>query len=304
MTQAFATRMPRGFSWVWLAIAAVALTPATLQAQSSPAAKDDKKAPVEDAKEEDPAPAPTEQVFVDPNAKKALTVFNPLTFQGPGMKVMGAGDDKVKIQGMAGRSVNIEPDYIKRYVEFFAAELTKRENLNAVLNPPANLKPNDAPSRALERAVDSLNKPIIDGKANDNKEFLAVYYQTLFEFLARQAARAQPQLPLPDRRHDRPGDGGQPESRRPRPLHQPAQEARPARLGEALGRSRAHERHPARRGQPRRGQGEPGGRCLDRVARKRPEAPLAGPDACPRGARVAPRGDRQSRGRSTPPRSP
>ena len=181
MTQAFASRIPREFSWVWLAIVAVALTPASLTAQSSPAAKDDKKPPVDGAKGDDPDPAPTEQVFVDPNAKKALTVFNPLTFPGPALRVGAAGDDRSKMQGMAARSINIDPEFIKRYIEFFAIELTKRENLNAVLNPPATMRPLDPASRALERAVDALNKPIIDAKANDNKEFLAVYYRTMFE---------------------------------------------------------------------------------------------------------------------------
>jgi hypothetical protein len=181
MTQAFATRMPRGFSWVWLTIVAVALTPASLSAQSPPAAKDDKKPPIDEAKGDDPDPAPTGQVFVDPNAKKALTVFNPLNFPGTPLKIGMAGDDRSKIQGMVGRTTNIEPDFIKRYVEFFAIELTRRENLNAVLNPPANARPGDPALRKLELAVDALNKPVIDAKANDNKEFLRIYYQTLFD---------------------------------------------------------------------------------------------------------------------------
>jgi hypothetical protein len=185
MTQAFATRMPRGYSWVWLAIVAVALIPSFLAAQSPPTAKDDKKPPVEEEKGDEPAPPPppTDQVFVDPNAKKALTVFNELYHRGMDLKLAVANDDLAKIQGMAGRSTNIDPDFIKRYVEYFAIQLTRKENLNAVLNPTAPARPNDPkdPSRGLERAVDALNKPIINGKANDNKDFLAIYYRTLFE---------------------------------------------------------------------------------------------------------------------------
>jgi hypothetical protein len=180
MTQAFATRMPRGFSWVWLAIVVVALMPSSVRAQFPETDKDDKKPPVEQAKKDEPEPAPSEQKFIDPAAKKALSVFNPLTFQGSPMKV-GATGDTSKIQGMGARLTNIDPDFIKKYIEFFAIELTKRDNLNAVLNPSPSLKPNDPPSRALERAVDALNKPIIDAKAYDNKEFLSVYYRTLFE---------------------------------------------------------------------------------------------------------------------------
>jgi hypothetical protein len=178
MTQAFATRMPRGFSWVWLAIATLALWPASVAAQPP---GDDKKPPVDEAKKDDPEPAPTEQVFVDPGAKKALTVFNPMNYNGRPIKVGGSGDDGSKIQNIASRLMNIDPDFMKNYIEFFTVELTKRENLNAVLNPPANLKPLDPASRALEKAVAALNKPIIDAKAIGNPEFLNVYERLLFE---------------------------------------------------------------------------------------------------------------------------
>lgn len=179
MTQAFATRMPKGFSWVWLAIVAVMLTPSSLLAQP-PAAKDDNKPPIEEPKGDEPEPEPTEQIFIDPSAKKALTVFNPMTFQGVPLRIGRAPDDRSSIQNMTARSINLDQDFIKRYIEFFAIELTKRENLNAILNPPPSMKPADWPARALERAVDALNKPIIDAKANDNREFLDFYYRALF----------------------------------------------------------------------------------------------------------------------------
>jgi hypothetical protein len=184
MTQAFATRMPRGFSWVWLAIVAVAMMPSSLVAQVPDVDKDDKKPAGEPAKKDEPDPSPTEQVFVDPNAKKALAVFSPMINQGLGIKINpsnAAGDDRAKIQGMGARTTNIEPDFLRRYIDFLAIELTKRENLNAVLNPPPSQRPTDNQARALERAVDALNKPIIDAKANDNKEFLSAYYQAMFD---------------------------------------------------------------------------------------------------------------------------
>jgi hypothetical protein len=165
-----------------MAIMAVAVVPASLAAQTPPTPKDAPKPAADDAASgDDPEPAPTEQRFVDPNAKKALTVFNPLNFQGVPLRIAGSDDDRAKIQRMVGRTENTAPDFVKRFVEFFAVELTKRENLNAVLNPPANQKASDPPARALERAVDGLNKPLIDAKANDNKDFLNLYYKTLFE---------------------------------------------------------------------------------------------------------------------------
>ena len=182
MIQANATTMPRWFSGVCLAIVAVFVsTSGSISAQTTPAPAADKKPPVSEPKTDVPDASTSADVFVDPNAKKALTIFNPLNFVGAAMKVGGAGDDRARVQSMASRATNVDPDFLKRFIEFFAVELTRRDNLNAVLNPPANLKYSDAPSRALERAVDALNKPIIDAKANDNKEFLSLYSRLLFE---------------------------------------------------------------------------------------------------------------------------
>jgi hypothetical protein len=185
MIHALAPRMPRGFSWVWSAIVAVAWAPSLVVAQTAPPATGEAKPRPDDQKpapKEEPADeAPDVEVFVDPNAKKALTTFNPLLYSGPQIKVANAGDDRARVQNMAARAVNTDPDFIKRYVEFFAVELTKRDNLNAVLNPPASQKPGAPESRYLERAVDALTKPIIDGKANENGEFLTVYRRALFE---------------------------------------------------------------------------------------------------------------------------
>ena len=186
MIQAFATRMPRGSSWIWPAIVAVAMSPSTVPAQTPPVPGGDKTAPADDAKpaaKADDDPQPTAEVFMVPNAREALTVFNPLIFPGPPIRVniAGTGDDRSKIQSMTARTLNIDADFLKRYVEYFAIELTKRDNLNAVLNPPQNQKPTDAPARGLERAVDALNKPIIDGKANNNPQFLTIYTRALFD---------------------------------------------------------------------------------------------------------------------------
>lgn len=181
MIQAYATRMPSRFSWVWLSIVAVSLTPASLSAQVAPPPKDGTNPPAGTLKPDDAPPAQGEEVFVDPNAKKALTVFNPLTFVGPPIKVGTSGDDRSKVQSMAGRATNLDPDFLKRYIEWFTVELTRRDNLNAILNPPPSLKPSDQAARGVERAVDGLTKPIIDARANDNREFLVTYERLLFE---------------------------------------------------------------------------------------------------------------------------
>jgi hypothetical protein len=183
MIQALAPRMPRGFSWVWLAVVAIAWAPLTTLAQSPTAPPGDDQAKVEDKKAaEKDVPAedePTTQIFTDPNAKKALSVFAPLNFAGPAMKA----DDRSKAQSIAAGTTNLDPGFLVRYVEFFAVELTRRDYLNALLNPPTGLKPNGMEVRGLERAVDALTMPMIvaRGQAIPNTEFLKVYTKTLFD---------------------------------------------------------------------------------------------------------------------------
>jgi hypothetical protein len=187
MIQALAPRMPRGFSWVWLAIVAIAWAPLTSLAQSPTAPPGDDKAQVEDKKAaEKDVPAddePATQIFTDPNAKKALSVFAPLNFAGPALKVGNAPDDRLKVQSMAARTINTDPAFLGRYVEFFAVELTRRDYLNALLNPPAGAKPGGVEVRGLERAVDALTMPMIVARAqaNPNTDFLNLYTKTLFE---------------------------------------------------------------------------------------------------------------------------
>ena len=187
MIQAFAPKMPRGCSWVWLAIAVVAFTPQLTIAQA-PAPKGEVKPPPEEAKPEvadDGADAgPTTEIFIDPNAKKALSIFNPLNFPpGQAIKIGNPPDDRSKVQNMAARGENTDPNFLKRFVEFFAVELSKRDNLNAILNPPPNANPNAPTSRALERAVDALIKPLEVARAStvNNVDFQNTYSRILFE---------------------------------------------------------------------------------------------------------------------------
>ncbi len=178
MIQAFAPRMPRGCSWVWLALALVALDPRTVAAQ---APKADEMPKAEEPQPEAQAPAePDAEVFVDPNAKKALSIFNPLNFPpGQTIRIGNPPDDRSRVQNMAARGENTDPAFLKRFVEYFAVELTKRDNLNAILNPGANPKPN----RALEVAVDALIKPLEVARAStvNNAEFEAAYSRVLFD---------------------------------------------------------------------------------------------------------------------------
>ncbi len=122
--------------------------------------------------------------FLDPNAKKALAIFNPLILPPGGtIRIGNPPDDRSKIQNMAARGENTDPIFLKRFVEYFAVELSKRDNLNAILNPPPNAKPGDPKARALELAVDALIKPLEVARANvvNNEDFVRTYSRVLFD---------------------------------------------------------------------------------------------------------------------------
>jgi len=189
MILAFAPRLPWGCSWIIPAALTLALVarPAVGQAPPPDAAK---PAPARgDAKPNEAGPAVDEpeaigtkgEVFIDPMAKKTLAIFAPLNYVGPPIKVGNPPDDRGRVQNMAARNENEDPAFLKRYVDYFAAELSSRSNLNGLLNPGPNPKPNDPATRGLERAVDALTKPLVDSRAVNNPGFLANYSRILFE---------------------------------------------------------------------------------------------------------------------------
>ncbi len=158
--------------------------PPSPDARKPAATKDAGVKPKADAKPADPEPenqGSKGEVFLDPNAKRTLAIFSPLTYVGPAIKIGNPPDDRSKIQNMAAKTENEDPALLKRYVDFFAAELSSRNNLNALLNPGPNPNPNAPAARGLERAVDALTKPIVDGRALGNAPFLANYSRILFE---------------------------------------------------------------------------------------------------------------------------
>jgi hypothetical protein len=189
MIQALAPRKPRGFSWVWLAIVVIAWAPGTAFAQTTSGPPGDDKAKVEekkaDEKPKDEAAddEPTTQIFTDPNARKALTIFGPLNYAGIPISVKtNPPDDRNEAQKMASRIINTDPVFLGRYVEYFAVELTRRDYLNALLNPPLNAKPDAPAARGLERALDALTMPMVIARAQTppNTDFMTAYTKALF----------------------------------------------------------------------------------------------------------------------------
>lgn len=190
MIQAFAPRLPRGCSWVMLVISGVVFTGPIASGQQ-PAKPATQPPPADQPADPAPQPAPADldkvdgkfERFVDPNAKRTLSIFDPVIYRGPAIRTMGAPNDLTKVQNMASRVENEDPAFIKRYIEYFAAELSKRDNINALMGQPPNLSPNSPAARGLERAVDALSRPIIDSRAQQppNLTFLNNYTRALFE---------------------------------------------------------------------------------------------------------------------------
>ena len=183
MVQAFAPRLPRGCSWMMLPIVSIAFAGQPLFGQNPPPA--DPKAAAKGAEEKpttDPADVdPEAEVFIDPNAKKLMAKFDVLTYTGPPIRVGANPDDRSKVLNMVAKNENLNTKFLKDYVDFFATELTKRDYINAIINPPASAPANSPQSRGLERAVDALTKPLVDAKYNKNAEFLREYNRILFE---------------------------------------------------------------------------------------------------------------------------
>lgn len=184
MIRALTPRLAGGFSWAPAAVLGLHLGGYAHAQEGRPAApKAD--TPAAAAKADDsPEPAgPGSKVerFVDPKAKPALEIFKPQNYTGPQLRTSGPGNVATRLQNMAARLENEDPALIKNYIDFYAAELTKRDNINALINPPASMKPDSPQARGLEKAVDALTRPIIDARANDNTTFLTNYARALFD---------------------------------------------------------------------------------------------------------------------------
>lgn len=195
MIQVLAPRVPRGWSRVWLPVAIATLVTASAWAQA-PGGSDPKAEPAKQAKGEpkpDAKPAggeaaevanlkPTavvQELYPDPQSKQAVQIFNPLPYPNPPLKMVGTPNDRQTVLSMAAGNLGVNPDLLRRYIDFYAAELTKKDNLNLFLNRPDNANPTNA--KAIERAVDDLVQPLLISRANNQPNFTTAYTRQLFE---------------------------------------------------------------------------------------------------------------------------
>ena len=82
-----------------------------------------------------------------------------------------------------GVNANIDQELIKRVVAAMAAKLTDRSNVQALVEPPANLNMNAPAMRGVQEATTTLLEPLFGAKSIKNQAFLTIYYRSLRDVL-------------------------------------------------------------------------------------------------------------------------
>jgi len=82
-----------------------------------------------------------------------------------------------------GVNANIDQALIKRVVAAMAAKLTDRNNVQALVEPPAGMNMNAPAMRGVQEATTALLEPLFGAKSIKNQAFLTIYYRSLRDAL-------------------------------------------------------------------------------------------------------------------------
>jgi hypothetical protein len=82
-----------------------------------------------------------------------------------------------------GANANIDQALIKRVVAAMAAKLTDRNNVQALVEPPAGMNMNAPAMRGVQEATTALLEPLFGAKSIKNQAFLTIYYRSLRDAL-------------------------------------------------------------------------------------------------------------------------
>jgi len=187
--------MLRGCSWAWPSIVLIGVLAAPAWAQppgsskksdepgtSKKAAEDTskkeatkKEAAADEEAVEQPEKKPANiEVFEDPNAAKANGQFSPLPSVAMNPRQLK------EVRAMAGGGTP-EKDLIDKYVKYYAAQLTNKAAINALIevgaNPPP--PPGGAAARGIREASAGLTDPIQTARRANNTAFLTMYTRAL-----------------------------------------------------------------------------------------------------------------------------
>jgi hypothetical protein len=184
MVEAIAPRLSR---W-WMAVALLAAPSVALAQFEKPAAKKDdpKAAPAEADKDEDKTglvdkntvdKQETSEVFEDPRTKPLLkNTFREL----PDTKPPLTNTDFSAMRNMAANVVGVNRELMGRFLDQMAADLTKHENIKAIISPDPSQRANAQSVRAIERASQILIELLNTAKERNNQGFLSQFLPMLY----------------------------------------------------------------------------------------------------------------------------
>jgi hypothetical protein len=126
--------------------------------------------------------APNE-VFRDSRAESLIDIG---TLKSVAARPLGPNDIQEFKAQAGGANANIDKDLVKRVVDAMAAELTKRANVQALVDPPEGLSASAPAFRGIQDATTTLLDALFRAKnaSPPNQAFLTVYYRTLRDSLS------------------------------------------------------------------------------------------------------------------------
>ncbi len=183
MVLLLAPRWPRGCSWVWLPVVLIGLSAPPALAQTNPssgagqgaaAKKAGGQAQPEAAKPEaEPKfQKPEPELWQEPLREELLrNEFKELN--APFLNV----NEQRSVIAMARGQAPVDRNLVDKYVKHFAGELTRRTNIEAMLDPGS--RPQQA--KMLETAAKALVDPLLEPVSGPNAAFRRFYVEKLLD---------------------------------------------------------------------------------------------------------------------------
>jgi hypothetical protein len=121
------------------------------------------------------------EIFRDPRADKLLDVRR---FTATPPRAIEQSDIKALVAMALDPNANVNANLINNVVDAMVAQLTDHGNIQALIDPPANLSPNSPKFKAIHEATKALQEPLYSAKSAKNEAFLRAYNRVLLQKLA------------------------------------------------------------------------------------------------------------------------
>jgi len=122
------------------------------------------------------------EIFRDPKIEK-LKLLDVNKFQHV-VRQPVPNSDLEELKAMAGGAgTNVDRALIDRVVDAMVSKLTDHANIQALVDPPPQLKMGSPTARAIQEATTDLLKPLFLAKSAKNQAFLTVYNRVLLQKL-------------------------------------------------------------------------------------------------------------------------